>query len=93
MRHQRPTMSQGDRRRVTGMEDLFDRPTGVQANTVTDDEFWNARAITIKTGLARATLYRYIKNGQFPRQRRLGPRRVGWLASEVRVWMTTRPKT
>ena len=93
MRRRRPTLSQDDRRRATGMEDLFDRMVGVQAAAGVDDEFWNVRTITVKTGLARATLYRYIRDGQFPRQRRLGPRRVGWLASEVRAWITTRPKT
>jgi prophage regulatory protein len=56
-----------------------------------DDEYWSVRTITIKTGLSRTTIYAYVAQGHFPRQRRLGPRRVGWLASEVRAWMASRP--
>ena len=93
MDRRRPNLSEADRRRATGMDDLFDRINRQQPSADRDDEVWNVQTITAKTGLARATLYRYIQDGRFPRQRRLGPRRVGWLASEVRVWIATRPKT
>ncbi len=55
-----------------------------------DDELWSVRTITAKTGLARSTIYAYVKRGLFPRQRRLGPGRVGWRASEVRTWINSR---
>jgi prophage regulatory protein len=55
-----------------------------------DDELWSVRTIAAKTGLARSTIYAYVKQGLFPRQRRLGPGRVGWRASEVRHWIATR---
>jgi predicted DNA-binding transcriptional regulator AlpA len=32
-----------------------------------------------------------MARGMFPRRRRLGLRKVGWLASEVRAWIVTRP--
>ncbi len=56
-----------------------------------DDELWNLRTVLARTGLSRSTLYAYIAQGLFPRQRRLGRRRVAWLASEVLAWITTRP--
>lgn len=57
-----------------------------------DDELWSVTAVMAKTGLSRSTLYTYVAEGLFPRQRRLGVRRVAWLASEVRDWIASRPK-
>jgi prophage regulatory protein len=74
------------------MDDLFDTPTQqapIPAPQPLDDELWSVRTITAKTGLARSTIYAYVKRGLFPCQRRLGPGRVGWRASEVRDWMAT----
>lgn len=39
------------------------------------------------TSLSRATLYRKIEAGTFPRQIRLNTRRTGWRESEVKEWM------
>lgn len=55
------------------------------------DEFWSLKTVMARTGLSRSTLYSYVAQGLFPQQRRLGPRRVAWLASEVRAWMASRP--
>jgi predicted DNA-binding transcriptional regulator AlpA len=80
------------------MDDLFDHvrrsaevPVPESPSKPIDDELWSVRKITAKTGLGRSTLYKYVSGGHFPRQRRLGPGRVGWLASEIRDWMATRP--
>jgi prophage regulatory protein len=76
------------------MDDLFDiaqRSTTIEASRpLADDELWSVRTIVAKTGLARSTIYAYVKQGLFPRQRRLGPGRVGWRASEVRAWIASR---
>lgn len=42
------------------------------------------------TGLARSTLYLYIKRGEFPAQVKLGSKIVGWLESEVNEWINAR---
>jgi prophage regulatory protein len=42
------------------------------------------------TSLSPATIYRWMKDGHFPAPIQLGPNRVGWLASEVQEWLTTR---
>jgi predicted DNA-binding transcriptional regulator AlpA len=72
--------------------DLFDYARRLPV-AVADEEVWKVRTILAKTGLSRSSLYAYVKAGDFPRQRKLGPRRVGWLASDVRRWMATRPQT
>ena len=53
--------------------------------------FWDLRTVTQKTGLSRATIYRYMAQGLFPRHRKIGPGRVAWLASEVTAWSFSRP--
>ena len=54
-------------------------------------ELWNLKTVIARTGLSRSTVYVYIARGLFPRQRVLGPRRVGWLAADVCNWIATRP--
>ena len=55
-------------------------------------EMWGLKTVVAKTGLSRSTLYAYVSIGMFPKQRRLGVRRIAWLASDVRAWMTSRPQ-
>jgi prophage regulatory protein len=52
---------------------------------------WDLRIVARKTGLSRATIYRYMARGVFPQRRRVGPGRVAWLASEVMAWSLSRP--
>ncbi|NOU05293.1 MAG: AlpA family phage regulatory protein [Hyphomicrobiaceae bacterium] len=55
-----------------------------------DNELWSIKIICHKTGLSRASVYKYIELGLFPRQRHLGPGRVAWRSSEVKNWIETR---
>jgi prophage regulatory protein len=91
-----------DRPKAGFSDPVFSGPKGENANNAAvtlsaaraqpnDDEFWSFKAVVAKTGLSRSSIYAYVARGIFPRQRRLGPRRVGWLASEVRAWMASRP--
>ena len=57
----------------------------------TPDELWSIKVVTTKTGLSRASIYKYVELGLFPRQRQLGPGRVAWRASEIRAWIESRP--
>ena len=63
----------------------------LQAGAAVEEELWSLKVVLAKTGLSRSTLYSYIADGAFPAQRCLGPRRVAWLASEVRAWIVSRP--
>ena len=56
-----------------------------------DEALWNLKTVIARTGLSRSTLYAYVAQDLFPKQRHLGPRRVAWLASEVLAWIATRP--
>jgi prophage regulatory protein len=48
------------------------------------------RQVEALTGLKRSTIYQRLAEGTFPKQIRLGPRSVGWLASEVDSWIAER---
>jgi len=65
--------------------------SGLEQSQPRDDELWSLQIVIAKTGLSRSSIYDFIARGIFPRQRRLGPRRVAWLASEVRAWIASRP--
>ena len=52
-----------------------------------------ARAVAELTGLARPTIYAYMKRGDFPQSVRLGPGTVGWRQSDVDAWIEERPRT
>jgi predicted DNA-binding transcriptional regulator AlpA len=43
------------------------------------------------TGLGRDTIYRYIREGRFPRQRRISERASGWREDEIGAWVDSRP--
>ena len=43
--------------------------------------------VTRLTGLARATIYKQIKDGLFPKPIRLGVRSVGWRLTDVDTWL------
>ncbi|MGX9352816.1 helix-turn-helix transcriptional regulator [Shimia sp. W99] len=45
------------------------------------------------TGVARSTIYLWIKQGNFPRPLKLSTRRVGWLASDIEEWIHSRPES
>ena len=44
------------------------------------------------TGLSKATIWRLVKMGDFPRPIRLGARAVGWKSSEIADWIESRPR-
>jgi prophage regulatory protein len=43
--------------------------------------------VEARTGLSRSTIYLKVAQGVFPRPVSLGPRAVGWVASEVEAWL------
>lgn len=44
-------------------------------------------AVLDRTGLSRATLYRKVEAGTFPRQLRIAARCTGWRESEINEWL------
>ena len=43
-------------------------------------------------GVSNPTLWRWIRDGNFPSQIIMSPGRVGWIASEVQAWIESRPR-
>lgn len=43
-----------------------------------------------RVGLSRSTLYALIKTGEFPRQRQLSARSMGWVEVEVNAWIASK---
>ena len=53
-------------------------------------KFLTAKQVMNMTGLSRTSIWRLEKDGDFPERRQLGPRRIGWIESEVLEWMGKR---
>lgn len=47
-------------------------------------------AVMEKTGLAKSTIYKYVKQGDFPATVPLCGRSVAWIDSEVDEWLSER---
>lgn len=41
-------------------------------------------------GVSTVTLWRMVRDGQFPKPIRISARRVGWSEESVRAWLTDR---
>lgn len=46
----------------------------------------NISEVAHETGIHRATIYRRIQSGQFPKPVSLGSRTSRWLESEINAW-------
>ena len=53
-------------------------------------KFITVKQVMDMTGLSRTTIWRLEKDGEFPKRRQLGIRRIGWIESEVLDWMESR---
>ena len=56
----------------------------------TKNRFLRLNDVITRTGLSRSTIYLNINQGTFPESISLGLRSVGWLESEVDVWIQDR---
>jgi prophage regulatory protein len=43
-----------------------------------------------RVGLKRASIYQYVSDGNFPKPVSLGPRAVGWIETEIDLWIFKR---
>lgn len=48
------------------------------------------KQVQARTGLSRSTIYFRAAEGTFPKPVNLGARAVGWLESEIDLWLTSR---
>jgi prophage regulatory protein len=63
-----------------------------QLQSLPGELLWDIKTVIQKTGLSRATIYRYVERNLFPPRRRIGPNRVAWLAAEVVARAESRPR-
>ena len=53
--------------------------------------FLRTKDVCEMLGVHRMTLWKWRREGTFPKGQLIGPRTVGWLESEVEEWMKSRP--
>ena len=51
---------------------------------------WRLPDVMAQTGLSRSTIYSFVSQKTFPAQIHLGPRSVGWVATEIEDWIVAR---
>ncbi len=44
----------------------------------------------IAGNVSRSTIWRWCKAGLFPKPKKIGPHRTGWLRSDIEEWIKTR---
>lgn len=65
-------------------------------DTIPADSILRLMQVLVITGLKKSTIYSYLNpkspyfDESFPRQRKLGKRSVGWVASEIFQWVASR---
>lgn len=52
------------------------------------ERFLSIRQVVERTTLSRTEIYRRIRDDDFPRQVKLGPRRVAWREKVIDAWIT-----
>jgi len=55
------------------------------------ERFLRVAEVIEVVAVSRTTIWRWCREGRFPRPRQLGPGVVGFLASEVDEWFQSRP--
>lgn len=50
-------------------------------------EYLNLKDVIDKTKISRSTIYRRLGSGRFPEPKRLGPKTLRWLKSDIEAWM------
>ena len=58
---------------------------------MTTDRMLRVSEVLELAALSRASLYRRMADSGFPKPRRMGPRAVRWMESEVINWINERP--
>ena len=68
-------------------EDGEPDPPEPEAELPADGTMLKAKDVVRITGVSLATLKRKVLSGDFPTPMRLSPRRIGWPARDVRLWL------
>lgn len=52
--------------------------------------YLSRQTVEALTGFSHTTLYKMMREGNFPQCYRLGPQKRGWKYAEVEAWLTSR---
>ena len=55
--------------------------------TGTEVEVWRLPYVCKVTGLSKPSIYRMMKEGNFPSAKKLNERAVGWISTDVTDWI------
>jgi prophage regulatory protein len=55
-----------------------------------DESILRLPAVKARTGLSRSSIYLHASQGSFPKPIAIGPRAVGWLATDIQKWLQER---
>jgi len=50
----------------------------------------SAKEVVSVLGVGRTTLWRLVKDGEFPSAKKISAGRVGWLSTDVEKWVESR---
>ena len=57
-----------------------------------NDRLLRRQEVETRCGIARTTIYRLMRAGEFPTSLQIGPRAVRWRALEIEAWLAGRPR-
>ena len=58
-----------------------------------EDRLLTRAQVEARTGLARSSLYRAMRDGRFPAPLRVGPSSVRWPSGEIEAWIASLPRS
>jgi len=58
--------------------------------TSTNVKIMSRRQVYEALGISDVTLWRLVKNRQFPKPIKISPRRIGWTQETVQAWLAER---
>lgn len=56
------------------------------------DQMLRPPEVMARTGLSRTTIWRRVRDSEFPAPTELGKNSIGWPASVISEWLTSRPR-
>ena len=64
----------------------------IQVRAISFDGILSSEDVELVSSYSRTTIWREERAGRFPKRVQLSPGRVGWLGSEIRDWIKSRPR-
>lgn len=71
---------------------LTDQMRRARMERLMTDKMLRIEEVMEITRLSRATIYRKMSKGQFPKPLKLGDRAVRWRQSEIEAWLASLPR-